>query len=220
MFRQLKKSLAGSVYAFLDPAEGSLDCKHNKQACPRCALPDCHGQVCSPCILTPADYDRICAPFVFEGEIREAILAFKFHQKLYQGRLLSQLFLAHAEILALPERLIPVPLHKSRLMERGFNQSLEFCQHFRSRLGVPISLDGVTRIKPTEQQYQLNQSQRLSNIQGAFSVKESEFKGVRSVAIVDDVVTSGATVQAIAKLLRQQTQIERIEVWAIARASL
>jgi ComF family protein len=114
-----------------------------------------------------------------------------------------------------PKVILPVPLHRDRHRERGFNQSVEIARHLSRSFQIPLDLHAVIRHRPTLPQVHLTADERAKNVRGAFSLRRPIT--ARHIAIFDDVVTTGATVAAIAELLRRQG-VERIEVWAVARA--
>ncbi|MGH8400233.1 MAG: ComF family protein [Gammaproteobacteria bacterium] len=146
------------------------------------------------------------------------IQRFKFKADLATGQLLGNLlagFLAAADS-PRPDCLIPVPLHPSRLRERGFNQALELARPVSRRLQVPLASGLCRRVRQTEAQSRLDAKSRQRNLQGAFEVTP----GVAGldVAILDDVVTTGATVAALALALRE-TGAREVRIWSLARAS-
>ena len=115
----------------------------------------------------------------------------------------------------LPDCLIPVPLHPTRLRQRGYNQALEIARPLSTRLQIPLEIDAVRRIRATPAQALLPLKERARNVRGAF-VARRRFDGQR-VAIVDDVMTSGHTANSLAQCLRR-AGAENIEVWVVARA--
>jgi ComF family protein len=117
----------------------------------------------------------------------------------------------------LPDCLLPVPLHSSRLRQRGFNQSIEIARVIAKRLQIPIVHDAVIRRRSTESQTGLTAKQRQKNIRGAFDVV-GDLAG-KHVLIIDDVVTTGSTVNELAKVLKRKG-VKRVGVLSIARAPI
>ncbi|MCW8890047.1 MAG: ComF family protein [Sedimenticola sp.] len=113
-----------------------------------------------------------------------------------------------------PELLIPVPLHPNRIKHRGFNQALELASVIGRELAIPVDHKHCRRLCDNTPQAGLNKLQRRSNIRGAFEIKNG--LNVSHIALVDDVVTTGSTVNELARQLKK-TGIQRIDVWAIAR---
>lgn len=175
------------------------------------------GFICGQCQRSPPPFDQGLALFRYEGLVRALIADFKFHQRLPLGRLFGQLLAETARWqpqAALPEVLVPVPLHRRRLRERGYNQSLEVARVIGRELKIPVDGHGVERAFSTPPQLSLAREQRLVNVRDAFRVRAT--RSARHVAIIDDVVTTAATVGELARALRQ-AGAERIDVWAIAR---
>ncbi|MGH8282488.1 MAG: ComF family protein [Gammaproteobacteria bacterium] len=143
---------------------------------------------------------------------------FKFNGDLATGRLLGELladYLAASEA-AKPDLLIPVPLHATRLKERGFNQALELARPVARHLRLPMDWELCTRNKNTAIQSKLDAVERQRNLRDAFSVRQS-LQGAE-VAVLDDVVTTGATVAALSKTLKQ-AGAATVRVWSLARAA-
>jgi ComF family protein len=114
-----------------------------------------------------------------------------------------------------PDALIAVPLHTKRLRERGFNQSNEITHYLHDALAIPQYHHSIKRIINTASQASLNAVGRRKNIKGAFEFTIPE--GIQSVAIIDDVVTTGSTANEIARTLKK-AGVKRVEIWAFARA--
>ena len=153
---------------------------------------------------------------MYASPLKELIGHLKFHGNLSYAPLLAQTFvgaLKHRKN-NLPECIIPVPLHQQRLRERGFNQALELARIVAKQLHIPVDYTLCQRNKATPFQSGLSAKQRKQNLKGAFSVGNTQ--SYKHVAIFDDVVTTGTTVNELAKQLRQ-SGVETIEVWAIAR---
>jgi len=118
----------------------------------------------------------------------------------------------------LPDALLPVPLHPSRLRQRGFNQSSEIACRVGRRLKIPVLRGACRRVRATApQSSRLNARERRTNVEGAFAAC-GPLDHLRAVAIVDDVVTTGATVSELARVVRR-AGVHRVEVWACARAT-
>ncbi len=194
-----------------------------KYACQQCALPlaSMDTKLCGSCSNREFHFDQAHAPFQFAGFIRDAVYQFKFNQKLNQGKLLAQLLLQHIEKqqLTIPEIIIPVPLHKKRLRKRGYNQALEIARILSNALNCECTYNNVYRSRDTSVQMELPAKQRYKNVKDAFSIKESAtvFKN-KHVCIVDDVMTTGNTVNEVAKCLKK-VGTAKIDVWCIARVA-
>lgn len=186
-------------------------------ACRRCGLPlaGAGGTECGECLQDPPPWSRTLAPWRYDDPIKYLIHAMKFRQKLTLARVLGMLLAEECSRDEYrPDVLVPVPLHASRLRERGYNQALELARPISQRLGVP--LDGlVERVRATQAQSDLPSAQREGNIRGAFEVRRT-VSGKR-VAIVDDVMTTGATVREIAATL-MAAGAQDVQVWVVARA--
>lgn len=192
-------------------------------ACSRCALPlsSSNAAVCGACSNRELYFDYASTPFHFDGFIRDAIYQFKFNHKLNQGKLLAELLLRHIEEqqLEVPELIISVPLHKKRMRQRGYNQALEIARIVSKELGNELDYDSVYRNRDTSVQMDLPAKQRHKNVKDAFSVKEnSTILKNKHVCIIDDVMTTGNTVNEVAKCMRK-AGVERVGVWCIARVA-
>ncbi len=188
------------------------------QACSRCALPmsNTNSPVCGHCLSLPPSYDVLLSPFEYRFPIDTFITELKFNQKLYNRQILGKLFseFITARKTPLPECIIPVPLHPKRLQQRGYNQSLEIARIVSKNLDIPIERHWCERVKNTEPQSGLNAENRQHNIKNAFNIKKQQ--QYTHVAIFDDVVTTGHTIEALSKLLRHEN-VNIIQVWSIAR---
>ncbi len=192
-----------------------------KFACERCAMPLAHtnAKACGACNNRKIYFDTSYAPFLFKGFIRESIYQFKFNNKLNHGKLLATLLAKQIQQQnrILPDVLVPVPLHKKRLRKRGFNQSLEIARILNKYLSKEISIKDIYRAKPTHVQMELPAKQRRANVKDAFKLRSSNsvFKD-KNIVIIDDVMTTGSTVNEMAKCLKQ-SGAKHIDVWCVAR---
>jgi ComF family protein len=185
-------------------------------ACTVCGEPLPVQALCGRCQQSPRPYDRALAVFQYRWPVDHMITDFKFRGKLAFGSVLGNLMAERlaAQKFPRPERLMPVPLHPRRLRERGYNQAVELARPIARRLGIPLDLDTCRRIRPTAAQSLVPAAERARNVRGAFAVVGPV---CAHVAIVDDVMTSGHTAEALAKALRAHGA-QRIEVWVCARA--
>lgn len=143
------------------------------------------------------------------------VQSLKFSGRLELARSLAALLGEVLDPQSLPQCLVPVPLHRRRLRARGFNQAAEIARHLARRTGVPLAQSLCFRCRPSVAQSSLPARARRRNVRGAFAAGNVP-AGLHHVAIVDDVVTTGATVLEVARTLRR-AGIEEIEVWACAR---
>lgn len=190
------------------------------QSCSRCALPleQSTSPICGHCISQPPSYDVLYSPFEYHFPIDKLITELKFRSKLYSAHTLGQLFSEFIKTKAtpLPDCIIPVPLHPKRLRQRGYNQSLEIARVVSKNLSIPIDRKLCKRIKNTKPQSDLDANKRQGNIKDAFQVNQKH--QYKHIALFDDVVTTGHTVEALSKLLRQQ-KVNVIQVWSVARVN-
>ena len=193
----------------------------NRVCCSQCALPleSADQLICGHCQKTPPVFNSAFIPFRYETPIDQWIWKFKFRNDLVSGKLLADLFLQQLfeSQIAMPEILVPVPLHSSRLKQRGYNQSLWLAQRIGHQLGIPVDSRSVQRTLKTPPQHELNMKNRTSILKNAFTLKR-DFKH-KHVTIVDDVLTTGSTVNEISKLLRKNG-CTTIDCWAIARTTV
>lgn len=168
------------------------------------------------------------AAFDYRPPVAEALKALKFAGDRRAARLLGALLAlrmasrAATGASALPDVLLPVPLHHARHVERGFNQSLLLTRHVGRWLERPVQGAAVLRIKATRPQTSLHAVERQQNVAGAFFVPpqlrcELRRRKLRRVAIVDDVLTTGATLDALAGALHE-AGIREVQCWSVARA--
>lgn len=193
-------------------------------ACGRCALPlpRSNAAICGACSNRELYFDHASTPFQFDGFIRDAIYQFKFNHKLNHGKLLVQLLMRKIEEnqLEIPELIIPVPLHKKRMRQRGYNQALEIARIVSKELGSELVYDVVYRNRDTNVQMDLPAKQRHKNVKDAFSVKENSIiLKNKHICIIDDVMTTSNTVNEVAKCLKK-VGAKRVDVWCIARVNI
>lgn len=177
--------------------------------------------ICGQCRREPRRHPYpIHAVFSYGCPIRGLVTAFKFHQGLHEGHVLAGLFataMAH-RLRSRPDVIVPVPLHRQRLRERGYNQAHILALALGEEMGVPVQGERVERVRNTAPQTAIGMGRRRhANMAGAFHCGV-DLKG-RAVAIVDDVITSGATVHALGDSL-MASGAERVEVYGCARTAV
>lgn len=189
--------------------------------CPVCAEKMSKTQICGRCLATPPAFYRTQAAFYYESVVQDLIQSLKFHQQLHISRLLVDLWVEQLDT-GLVEVIIPVPLHSSRLLERGFNQSLELAKQLSKRTGIPVLSNTMFRVKATSSQSLLDAKERQKNVKGAFSVVEKaafKLKSVKEVVLLDDVMTTGATLDQLAQTLQRTYPHLNIQAWVVAKAT-
>ena len=210
-------ALCGSAHqqsiALCLACEGALP--RNLRACKQCglALPSSTEQ-CGRCQRKALVLQEIHAPFLYQHPMDALILRFKRGSDLACGKLLAELFCQQFQPTDRPELLIPVPLHKNRLRERGFDQAAQLSRHFGAHYGI-ASLDCLVRSRDTGSQAGLSAVQRKINVRGAF--KASSKISANHVVLVDDVATTCATLNACALTLKR-AGVARVDAWVLARA--
>ena len=182
------------------------------EPCPRCALPSPAGAVCGSCLNRPPHFDTTLALWRYEFPCDRLVQALKYRARLA----LAEFFARNLASRPLPEidLVVPMPLHPRRLAERGFNQALEIARGVARRLGRPIEPRCALRVKNTLPQARLPFDERAKNVRGAFLCK-LDLSGA-SIAVVDDVMTTGATLNELARVLKR-AGATRVENLVIAR---
>ncbi len=172
--------------------------------------------VCGRCQAQPPYYDNVIIPFQYRSPIAEQIQRLKYNRKLRYASPLAAMILQRVwkSPQPPPQVLIPMPLHRHRLRQRGFNQALEIAKPIGNQLGIEVNYSLLARIKNTASQTGLNVKQRHKNVRGAFQVMRPIT--MKHVALIDDVVTSGNTVNTAARALKR-AGVKTVSVWAVAR---
>lgn len=178
--------------------------------CPRCALASPSGAVCGRCLAEPPHYDATFAALAYAFPADVLVHALKFRGELALAPFLSALL--KMRIPQDVDRVVPVPLSPQRLRERGYNQAVEIARH----LGGRLELDACARERDAPPQAGLDREARRRNVRGAFACRRS-FAGER-VAVVDDVMTTGATLDALAAALKA-AGASRVVNWVVCRTA-
>ena len=217
----------------------------NKEFCNQCALPLTphkteqdkeYSDICGQCIASPPKFSTTRTAFCYHFPINHLINAFKDRQNIVMGNSLGKL-LAHTLMTEAnlqnplqnplqnslqnspPELLIPVPSHQSSIIKRGYNPAEIIAKSLSRSLLIPSSADLVIKLAQSKQQKALTASERFTNLRGAFSLTQqgmSSLPNYYRVAIIDDIVTTGATANALSETLLN-AGVQDVIVWAIAR---
>jgi len=181
--------------------------------CPQCALPTVDGSLCGTCLSHPPRFDRVTAAFAYQWPLAALIHHYKYGSNLALARLFA--LALTAQIHEAADLIVPMPLAPRRLRERGFNQALEIARIVSRLTGIAFATDACRRVRDGAPQAALPWGARRRNIRGAF-VCDADLKGQR-IAVIDDVLTTGATLNELARNLRQAGAAE-IQGWVVARA--
>jgi len=182
--------------------------------CPVCALPNPLGRPCGACLRCPPRFDATVAAWPYAYPVDRLVQALKFHGRLALASFFARALAARTTPVDI---VMPMPLHASRLAERGFNQAAEIARHLASNQGIRLSLQGSVRVRRTLPQANLPFVERSRNVRGAFACPSGigELGGAR-VAVVDDVMTTGATLNELAGALKR-AGASHVENWVVAR---
>ena len=183
--------------------------------CPLCLLPTKDSCICGNCLKHPPVWTHALAALQYVFPIDAMIHSLKYQGNLAVAPILANLLLAKMNHCPLPDVIIPVPLHPTKLQERGFNQALEISRHISRQINVPLLPHACVRTKDTFSQTELSWKKRLTNMRNAFECTTS--LAHKHVALLDDVMTSGATLNELAKVVCKQGATG-VSVWVIARA--
>lgn len=223
--RILYNILPGRCVLCLSPTKRKLDlcmgCEidlpFSRYTCWQCRLTLPESQeLCGRCLTSPPPFLHCFAAFEYRPPIDKMIAQFKNNQQLAFGRVLSKILARQylKQHLRYPDVWVPVPLHKDRLKFRGFNQALEIAKVIAYETTTPVIGNACSRVKATDEQKQLSSQQRKRNISGAF-VCDTDFQNVH-VGIIDDVITTTATVAELSRVLLKQGAAD-VQVACLAR---
>lgn len=187
---------------------------HRQPQCPRCAIPTPDGQVCGACLKRPPAFDRSRAALAYAFPLDRLIPRLKYSGRLAIAPALGECLAASVASGPRPDCLIPMPLHAKRIRERGFNPATEIARAAAKRLDLPLDTDSCRRIRDTPPQMGLKYDARRRNVRGAF-VCSGDVRG-RHIALIDDVMTTGTSLDELAKTLKQAGALE-VETWVVAR---
>ena len=200
-----------------------LELPWNRLHCRLCAVPMPNdGQLCGQCQTQSPAFTEVVAPFAYGFPVDSLIPAYKYRGQLTYSRLLSHLLTealrVHYQNRTLPDCLVPMPLHHTRMARRGFNQATELARPVARALSRPMMANVLLRHRATQTQKGLSASDRRRNLRGAFSCRRVELIAGRHVALIDDVMTTGATVEEASRTLLA-AGARQVSVWCVARTS-
>ena len=201
-------------------------------ACPCCAYPvEQTGQLCGQCLIKSPSFSRCITLCHYQSPVDGLISQFKYHQRYSYGRVMATLLGQRIDQAyqqpchhypldqhALPDLIAPVPMHWRRKLSRGFNHCEQLAEQLSQQLQRPV-FNGLTRIRNSLPQQGLNAEQRRGNLRGAFVVRQPHCIQGLSIALVDDVITTGSTAEALSQLLLNAGARE-VHVWSLARTPL
>lgn len=185
--------------------------------CPCCCEPSSMGLLCGACLTDPPAFDRTQVGFYFGKELVDLVHGLKYQRQIAYSRILADVLAERLQAESV-EALLAVPLHAKRRRSRGYNQAELIAQALSKKLQIPLlSGRAAQRVKDTPSQTHLDAQQRRRNLKGAFQVDIGSFEGLQQIALIDDVITTGATMQQLAKSIKTHTQVKSIQAWAICK---
>lgn len=200
--------------------------------CTQCSLPleqdlslntlggDAH--LCGECLTKPPHFDKTICAFSYEFPLNDMIHQFKDQTDVATGKFLTRQLLSNIKYTyqndPLPQRIMPVPMHWKKILQRGFNQADIISQYLNKSLKIKM-VHPIKKCASTANQHQLNKRQRQHNLQNSFALTKKShiaLAGVEHIALIDDVITTGATANTLAEILKK-AGVKRVDVWALAR---
>ena len=194
-------------------------------ACPLCGLPFASdltltyspGHLCQPCREQSPVFTRAWAGYHYEPPLQDAIHLFKYRGKVALAKTLGALLRESWRDRPEADLLMPVPLHPSRLRSWEYNQALLLADELNRALRLPLSYDNLVRVRTTPPQTELTRTERLTNLRRCFALQRPDAVAGKRILLIDDVMTTGATVNKCAKVLRKAGAAE-VYVGVLARA--
>lgn len=174
------------------------------------------NSICGACLKKPPSFDQVKTLYHYEGAARFLIQSLKYQNKHSCARTMGTLMAKHLSSQTIkPDAIIPIPLHRKRLLQRGFNQAAEIANYLQHSKNHRLQNKILKRVINTAQQMSLKAPQRKKNMQGAFSCQP--VSKLPYIILIDDVITTGSTANEAAKTLKK-AGVKRVDVWAFARA--
>ena len=216
-------AFGGTCYLCRGAADGPLcvECDADlprlpNPRCPSCALASSSGAVCGRCLAAAPAYDGTIAALAYEFPADVLVQALKFRSELALAPLLAGLLVSQLPRGVRVDHILPVPLSAARLRERGFNQALEIARHVAAATGCKLAPTLAERSRDTPAQIDLPHAERARNVRGAFRCTQSVAGA--EVAVLDDVMTTGATLEELAATLKR-AGAARVVNWVVARTA-
>lgn len=181
--------------------------------CPTCSLPTPSGTPCAACLRQPPLFTHTRAAFLYAYPLDGLIQRFKYSHALHLAPLFASALVPQVADTS-AHCIVPMPLHPARLTERGFNQAVEIARPLARQLGIPVHINAAQRIRDTPAQASLGHAERLKNMNSAF-ICNTQVAG-QHVALLDDVMTTGASLDALARAVIHAGAIS-VEAWVVAR---
>lgn len=202
------------------------DLKIVTTACFQCGIPlqqTSSKQLCGECLKKSPSYEQVISVYHYQQPLIWLIQQMKFHKKTRIAHLLAQLMSRYIKqciagnLISIPDVIIPVPLHHKRQHQRHFNQAEELSKVISKALQKPIDTQYIERHLSSQQQSGLDAKQRKKNVKGIFKITNRKNKQYQHAVIIDDVMSTGSTVNEVAKILKK-SGIKKVDVWVLARA--
>lgn len=182
-----------------------------KAYCMKCGKPlEEKREYCRECESREREFTAGHSAFLYDARMKNSIARFKYHgRREYAGYYAAELYRQWGDWIRRlsPDALVPVPVHRKRLAKRGFNQAREVAYSLSALCGVPVADDWLVRIQDTKPMKELNRIERRANLNQAFFIfpqKGELYKNVKCVIIIDDIYTTGSTIEACAQALKHQ----------------
>ena len=187
---------------------------HSQPQCPQCATPTPGGQVCGACLKHPPAFERSLAALTYAYPLDRMIPRLKYRGQLAIAPALGECLTRVVASSPRPDRLIAMPLHAIRIRERGFNHATEIARVAAKQLKLPLDTTSCQRIRDTPPQMGLKHDTRRRNVRGAFACS-GDVRGLH-IALVDDVMTTGTSLNELATTLKRAGARE-VTCWVVAR---
>lgn len=199
-----------------------------KPTCSICGTPlqfkisDDNDIVCTNCLLKKPYYDKAVSCFIYNKTISKAIFEFKFYKKMFLSKFFAKfIYRVAAQYLDQVDYIVPVPMSLKRLRWRGFNQALLLAKNLGTLSNKEIIRDLIIKTKHTKAQAKLKNKDRIKNLKSVFVINEKYLEKIKdkNIAIIDDVITTGTTINECSKVLKRY-DVSKIFVFSIAKTSL